>query len=107
MFTEQRKSVRKILKAKAVLTMEGDSAPSACRTTDIGANGVSLNVPKPIKSGDTGRVQFDLLVEGKLVKINALSRVQYCILSQGEFKVGLEFLNLELASMTALARFLR
>ena len=86
--------------------MEGE-APCVVRTTDVGANGVSVNVPGPVKSGQTGQLGFDLMVDGKIVKINARSRVQYCILSQGEFKVGLEFLNLELASMTALARFLR
>ena len=106
MFTEQRKSIRKIFKAKAVLAMEGE-APAMARTTDVGANGVSVTVAAPVKPGQAGQLGFDLMVEGKMVKINARARVQYCILSQGEFKVGLEFLNLELAAMTALARFLR
>jgi hypothetical protein len=105
-FTEQRKSIRKIFKARAVLAIEGE-APVVARTTDVGANGVSINVPVPVKAGQTGQVGFDLMVEGNIVKINARSRVQYCILSQGEFKVGLEFLNLELGAMTGLARFLR
>jgi c-di-GMP-binding flagellar brake protein YcgR len=105
-FTEQRKSIRKIFKTKAMLAVEGET-PLAVRTTDVGASGLSVNVPGPIKAGQTVQVGFDLMVEGKIVKINARSRVQYCILSQGEFKVGLEFVNLELAAMTALARFLR
>lgn len=106
MFTEQRKSIRKIFKAKALLAMEGE-APVIGRTSDVGANGVSVNVPAPVKPGQAGQLGFELMVDGKIVKISARSRVQYCILSQGEFKVGLEFVNLELASMTALARFLR
>lgn len=106
MFTEQRKSIRKIFKAKAMLAMEGE-APVIGRTSDVGANGVSVNVPAPVKPGQAGQLGFELMVDGKIVKISARSRVQYCILSQGEFKVGLEFVNLELASMTALARFLR
>jgi c-di-GMP-binding flagellar brake protein YcgR len=105
-FTEQRQSTRKILKAKAALVMEGE-APLACRTTDVSSNGVSLQVPNPIRSGQAGQVMFDLLVDGKIVNINARAKVQYCILSQGEFKVGLEFLNLPLAAMTSLSRFLR
>jgi len=105
-FAEQRKSIRKILKAKAVLAIEGE-APAPARTTDVGANGVSVTVPAPVKAGQAAQLGFDLMVDGKIVKINARARVQYCILSQGEFKVGLEFVNLELAAMTALARFLR
>lgn len=106
MFTEQRKSPRKILKTRAVLAVEG-TAPATCRTSDVGANGVSLFLPHPITAGQVGQVAFDLLVDGKVVRINARSRVQYCILSQGEFKAGIEFLNIELAAMTALSRFLR
>lgn len=89
-----------------MLAMEGE-APVIGRTSDVGANGVSVNVPAPVKPGQAGQLGFELMVDGKIVKISARSRVQYCILSQGEFKVGLEFLNLELAAMTALARFLR
>lgn len=106
MFTEQRKSARKILKARAVLAVEGE-APVSCRTTDVSAEGVSLFVPAPIRGGQGAQVGFELLVDGKIVKINARTKVQYCILSQGEFKAGLEFVNLELAAMRALARFLR
>ena len=106
MFAEQRKSIRKIFKAKAVLAIEAE-APVAARTTDVGANGVSVTLAGPVKPGQGCQLGFDLMVEGKIVKINARARVQYCILSQGEFKVGLEFVNLELAAMTALARFLR
>lgn len=106
MFTEQRKSARKILKTRAILAIEGEP-PQACRTVDIGASGVSLNVPHPIRGGQAVQVGFDLLVDGKIVKVNAKAKVQYCILSHGEFKVGLEFSNLELAAMTALSRFLR
>lgn len=106
MFAEQRKSARKILKTRAVLALEGE-APVTCRTTDISANGVSVFVPAPIRAGQPAQVGFDLLADGKIVKINARTRVQYCILSQGEFKAGLEFVNLDLAAMTSLARFLR
>jgi c-di-GMP-binding flagellar brake protein YcgR len=105
-FTEQRNSVRKVLKTRAVLALEGE-APLACRTVDVNAGGVSLTVPNPLGAGRAAQVGFDLLVDGNMVKINARVKVQYCILSQGEFKVGLEFVNLDLSAMTSLSRFLR
>lgn len=89
-----------------MLVFEG-GAPVMGRTTDVSANGVSVNVPQPLGIGQTAQMRFDLLVEGNVVPIQSRACTQYCILSNGEFKVGLRFLNLELAAMTALSRFLR
>jgi hypothetical protein len=104
--TEQRKAARKIFKVKAVVAMEGQ-APVLGHTTDIGANGVSITVPHPLQAGQAGQVAFDLLVEGKSVAMQARSKVMYCIFSHGEFKVGFQFLNLDLAALSHLTRFLR
>jgi hypothetical protein len=52
-------------------------------------------------------LRFDLLVDGNIVPINTRAKASHCILSHGEFKVGFQFLNLDLGAMTALARFLR
>jgi hypothetical protein len=105
-FNEQRKSERKVLRTRARVAMEGE-APASGRTSDLGANGVSISLPDPLLVGQTGQVSFDLLVDGKLVPISARAKALYCIFSTGEFKVGFQFLTLELAAMTAVARFLR
>jgi c-di-GMP-binding flagellar brake protein YcgR len=86
--------------------MEGQGQVAG-RTSDLGANGISVKLPGPLPAGQTGQVSFDLLVDGKLVPISARARALYCIFSNGEFKVGFQFLNLELAAMTAIARYLR
>lgn len=106
MLAEQRQSTRKILKVKALAAMEGH-APMLVRTVDISANGVSISVPEPMQTGKTGQISFDLLVEGKTVSIAARVKAMYCIFSSGEFKVGFQFLNLDLNAMSQLARFLR
>lgn len=106
MFNEQRKSERKVLRVRARVAMEGE-VPVSGRTSDLGANGVSINLPDPLLVGQTGQVSFDLLVDGNIVPISARVKALYCIFSSGEFKVGFQFLNLELAAMTAVARFLR
>lgn len=103
---EQRKSPRKILKVRAVVAMDG-AAPMQVRTSDVGANGLSVTVPHPLNGGETGQVAFDLLVEGRPVPIQARVKVMYCIFSGGEFKTGFQFLNLDLNAMTQLTRFLR
>jgi len=86
--------------------MEGE-APVSGRTSDLGANGVSIGLPDPLLVGQAGVVAFELLVDGKIVPISARAKALYCIFSGGEFKVGFQFLNLELGAMTAIARYLR
>jgi c-di-GMP-binding flagellar brake protein YcgR len=104
--TEQRKSVRKIVKVKAVAAMDG-LAPMLVRTTDISADGVSISMPEPMPAGVAGQLSFDLFIEGKAVPIAARVKAMYCIFSSGEFKVGFQFLNLDLNAMSQLSRFLR
>jgi hypothetical protein len=104
--TDLRQSARKIVKVKAVIAMEGQ-APMPGRTSDVGSNGVSIAVQNPLQVGQTGRVAFDLLVEGRLTPIAARAKVIHCIFSNGEFKAGFQFLNLELTAMTQLSRFLK
>lgn len=106
MSTEQRQSPRKILKVKAVLALDGQ-APMLGRTSDIGANGVSVTAPNPLQVGQSGQVHFDLLVEGRVVPMHLRVRVIYCIFGGGEFKVGFQFLNPDLNTANQLARFLR
>ena len=106
MLNEQRTSARKVLKVKAKLVIDG-RAPVAARTNDIAASGMSITVTEPYPAGSVGLLSFDLFFEGKNTPINVRSKVVYCILSSGEFKVGLQFLNLDLGAMSTLAKFLR
>lgn len=106
MVTDQRNSARKILKVRAVVAMEGQQ-PVQGRTSDIGANGVSITVPHPLQTGQTGQVGFDLLVDGTPFPLHARVKVMYCIFSNGEFKAGFQFMNLDLTAMTQVSRFLR
>ncbi len=102
---EQRRAKRKVLKVKAKLVLEG-AQPLMARTADVGADGVSLVLPNVLKTGTTCMVHFDIFHDGKAATINARSRVQYCVLSNGEFKVGFQFLHLELAALASLSKFL-
>lgn len=106
MFQDQRKSPRKVFRTKAMLAM-GGQAPITGKTTDVGANGVSISIADPLTVGQGGQLTFDLLVEGSFVTINTRAKVLYCIFSSGEFKVGFQFLQPDLAAVTALARFVR
>jgi hypothetical protein len=104
--TDQRQSARKILKVKALVVMDGQT-PLLGRTTDIGTQGISVTVGRPMQAGQLGQIGFDLLVEGKSVPFRVRTKVTYSILSGDDFKVGFQFLNLDLNAMSELARFLK
>jgi hypothetical protein len=95
-----------VLRTRATVVMEGQALVSG-RTNDLAANGVSINLPDPLAVGQTGQLSFDLMVDGRRASVNVRARALYCIFSGGEYKVGFKFVNVELATMTAIARFLR
>lgn len=105
-FNEQRQSNRKILKVKALVTVDGGETLVA-RTIDIGGDGMCVSVPQRVAQGAVAMVRFELYHDGKSTSISVKSRAQYAILSSDEFKVGFQFVNLELSSMASISRFLQ
>jgi hypothetical protein len=95
-----------VLKTRALLVFDG-VAPIAARTSDVGGEGVCLTHAKPMPAGETCTLSFELFIDGKLVTIKTRSKARYCIFSNGEYKIGFQFVNLELAAMTQLAKFMR
>ena len=105
-FNEQRQAQRKVLKVKALMTPEGrESIP--VRTIDIAANGMCVTAPVPLGAHAVADLAFELFFEGKANPYQIRAKVSYCILSGDEFKIGFQFVNLPLSSMTMLARYLR
>lgn len=106
MFNEQRQSTRKILKVKALVTVDGGETLVA-RTIDIGGDGMCVAVPQRIVQGTIAMIRFELFHDGKSTSISIKSRAQYAILSSDEFKIGFQFVNLELSAMASISRFLQ
>ncbi|WP_426175613.1 PilZ domain-containing protein [Massilia sp. TWR1-2-2] len=106
MFNEQRTSPRKVLKARALVSFDG-AAPLAARTVDVGGNGLCLTYPQPMPTGGDCALSFEVSLEGKLHTIRTRSKALYCIFSNGEYKIGFQFLSLDLPAMTLLAKYMR
>ncbi|MES2152883.1 MAG: PilZ domain-containing protein [Pseudomonadota bacterium] len=106
MLTEQRETARKVLKVKAQLALE-DAPPQQARTMDVGANGMCITSPNPVRVGSTGTVSFELYFDGNGSTITVRAKALYCIFSHGEYKIGFQFLNLDLSAMSVLAKYLR
>jgi c-di-GMP-binding flagellar brake protein YcgR len=105
-FNEQRLTQRKLLKVKAVVVVDG-YAPAMVKTVDVSASGMCIMSADPIQVGAQAQLRFDLFVDGSMTTIDVRCRATYCILSHGDFKVGFNFLNLNLSGMTQLAKFMK
>jgi len=103
---EQRRAERKIVKVKTLVKVEGGE-PIMGRSFDLATSGVGVVLDVPLQSGVKARVSIGLLVDGVVAPIHTQARVQYCIFSSGEYRIGFQFLQLEVATATTLARFLR
>lgn len=106
MDSEQRQSPRRVLKVKVLLGMAG-AQPIQVWSFDIGAQGIGLRLPHPVKPGTLGRIAFDLYFDGKSNKINTQVKAVHCIFGNDEFKVGLQFVSLDQPAAAAILQYLR
>lgn len=106
MLPEQRKSQRKVIKSRAKVALDGNQTIEG-RTLDIGTDGLSVGFADPVQAGQGAYVRFDVMLDGKANPVTARAKAVYCIFSQGQFKVGFQFVNLDAASSTVINRFLR
>ncbi len=94
------------MRTKVVLAIDGQP-PQTGKSVDVSANGISVHIADPLAVGQLGQIRFDLMIEGRFVPIDSRVKALHCIFSHGEYKVGFQFMGLDLASVTALARFMR
>lgn len=89
-----------------MLVMDG-AGPVAARTIDVGPGGMSAVVAEPVQAGKQGKVLFELFFDGKANIIEARVAVSHCIFSSAGFKVGLGFMQLDMAVTSAISKFMR
>jgi hypothetical protein len=106
LLVDQRSGARKIVRAKAVVAMDG-MPPLQGRTLDINATGVSLTFDHKLAVGHMGQVSFELFVDGKGQILSTRAKVNYCIFSGDHFKIGYQFMSPDMAFMATLNKFLR
>ena len=97
---------RKVLRVKAMLVMDGAPAVAA-RTVDITPSGICLSAGQSLKTGLQGQISFEMYFGGASHIITARAVVTHCIFSGNEFKVGFQFLDLGLAALTTISKYMR
>jgi hypothetical protein len=106
LLVDQRSGARKIVRAKAVVVMDG-LPPQQGRTIDLSGTGVSLTYDHKLAVGHMGQVTFELFMDGKGQLVNTRVKVNYCIFSGDQFKIGFNFVTPDVATMATVNKFLR
>ncbi|WP_229502791.1 PilZ domain-containing protein [Pseudoduganella guangdongensis] len=106
MLVDSRQGARKILRVRAMIVMDG-GAPINARTFDLGLAGISLTAGNKVNVGGTGQIVFEMLVDGKPQIVNTRGKVNNCIFSGDEFKIGFTFLPLDNEAAGAITKFMR
>lgn len=97
---------RKIVRAKAVVVMDG-MPPQQGRTLDISSTGLSLTFDHKLAVGHLGQLTFELFMDGKGQLVSSRAKVNYCIFSGDQFKIGFTFINVDSATSSVINKFLR
>lgn len=103
---DQRQNERKIIRTRALLRMDGIDQ-FLVRTMDISTSGMGIACPHPLQSGQTGQIAFEMFFNGKNYQVATRIKVMYCIYnSQDGFKVGLQFINLEMNNASVISKYM-
>lgn len=101
-----RQNVRKVLRSRGLLIMDG-IPQFLVRTMDVSTSGVGIACPHQLQPGQEGKIAFEMFFNGKNYHVASRIKVMYCIYSSSDgFKVGLQFQNLDMASASAIAKYM-
>ena len=101
--SETRNYPRKVLRTQARVALPGMPALRA-RTVDVSLGGICLMVSEQLAPGCICNVGFEAPLNGNMVRIFAVAKVVYSILSGTEgFRTGLQFTELDAANNKLLA----
>ena len=99
---EQRQSLRKDLRVKAILALE-NGMKMTVRTSDVGKFGMGLTgLLRQLDVGQEVHVAFEMPVGPKVHSISVNGRVSHCMGTPGDgYKAGIQFtdLNSEVSSV--------
>lgn len=103
-YAEKRVALRKSLQVGVALNQDGAPAVRG-RSLDISVSGMSVMLEQPIKPGQLWQIRFDLMVDGRIYRIEAVGEmVQRVIVSDG-IRTGFHFKRLNMQSMILISRF--
>jgi hypothetical protein len=101
--SEIRVYPRKLLRGQARVALPGMPAVRA-KTVDVSLGGLCILVPEQLIPGKIYNVGFEAPLNGKMVRVFAMAKVVYSILSGTDgFRTGLQFTEIDAANNKLLA----
>ena len=76
------------------------------RTVDISLGGICMLVPEQLPVGQSCHVGFEAPLNGKSVRVIAMAKIVYSILSTDGFRTGVQFTQLDAANNKTLAELM-
>lgn len=93
MSEDKRSAKRVVLRVRATL-IGSHGNQYAARTFDISTGGVCLLTEMPLTPAQKFTVIFQISIRGVNTQISAEGSIAYCMLSNNQFKSGLQFSSL-------------
>ncbi len=104
---EQRLFPRKIIRTHGSFSAQG-IAPVRIQTLDLALDGMSVGVPIQLTAGQRCWVNFEIFLNGRKHNVAVAAKVIHSICGGSEgFKAGLQFIDIDEESATAIAEFLK
>jgi c-di-GMP-binding flagellar brake protein YcgR len=89
--TDLRASVRKVMRVRARITVEGE-APLETDTIDLSHGGLSITSRQPLNLGQECSIELGISVPELAAPPVLRAAVRYCVrLREGEYRIGLKF----------------
>jgi c-di-GMP-binding flagellar brake protein YcgR len=105
MTREQRQSIRKVLRANGILSMDGTQHRFGA--IDISAGGLSIAIPKQLTVRRNCHVQFELQVDGQSHIVAGSCHIVYCFFTGGKaYRAGLQFTSIALDGATLIEQYI-
>ena len=104
---EKRQSLRKELRIKAQLTIDGKGSMTV-RTMDIGKFGMCLvGMALPLTPGEQVHVAFEMAFNGVIHPLAVNARISHCVNTTDDgFRAGLQFVDLDESAVALLAQYI-
>ncbi|HYD79426.1 MAG TPA: PilZ domain-containing protein [Paucimonas sp.] len=101
-----RTEARTVLRVSATVLFK-NAPPMPGKTIDISPSGLALLGEEQLIPGTECGVRFTAMVQGKIMKVEAVARVVYsiCVGITG-FRTGFQFTNMDPASKTAITQII-
>jgi hypothetical protein len=103
---EQRRERRKLIRLRADVRLPGNSVLEG-HTIDLSRRGVGILSPLKLTNGQDCTISLDLTACGESVALRLVGRVCYCMESGPEYRVGLQFVQMDESTALLISELLK